>query len=301
MVETQQHYQMIAAAAGLGALYALYGFFNRLRRELLVADTPIVRIRSAAQGYVKVTGRALPAGPGPTAAPLSSRPCVWWDYKIDRQERDSRGRESWHTVERASSVELFALSDGDAECLVGPVQAEVTPTIRSVWYGTEPRPPGPPPPVNTALLAGPFRYTERLLEVGAQLSVLGELRSHSEVGDLSAATAAKLHEWKQDQASLLARFDADHDGRLDAAEWEAARAAAAGDCAAQNLKADISRVSVISAPTDGEPFLIAPLSPERLEQRERRYAWLYLVLGLVSVTACAWALHHAGLLGPAPG
>ncbi|HYL02463.1 MAG TPA: GIDE domain-containing protein [Steroidobacteraceae bacterium] len=301
MVETQQHYQMIAIAAGAAALYALYGFFDRLRRDWLVADTPTVRIRSAAQGYVKLTGRATPAGPAPTAAPLSSRPCVWWDFKIDRAERDSRGRESWHTVERASSVELFVLSDGDAECLVGPVQAEVTPTVRNVWFGTESRPPGPPPPVNTALLAGPFRYTERLLEVGAQLSVMGELRSHSEVGDVSAAAAAKLHEWKQDQASLLARFDADHDGRLDAAEWEAARAAAARECEAQTLKSDISRVSVISAPTNGEPFLIAPLTPESLERRERRYAWLYFVLGLVSVTVCAWALHHASLLAAAPG
>ena len=78
-----------------------------------------------------------------------------------------------------------------------------------------------PPPVNTALFAaGGFRYTEQLVGVGAQLCVVGEFRSQSETGDLGAATAAKLHEWKNDQKTLLARFDADHDGTLSAGEWK---------------------------------------------------------------------------------
>jgi hypothetical protein len=251
-----------------------------------------VHLRSAAQGYVKVQGHARPAGPQPTAAPLSGRPCVWWDFKVAEEQRDSKGRSEWRTVESATSVETFVLADDDAECLVGPVQAEVTPTISSVWYGNSSRPVGPPPPVNTALLAGPFRYTERLLGVGAQLCVLGELRSHSETGDLAAATAAKLHEWKQDQQSLLARFDADHDGRLSAAEWDAARAAAAQECESEKLRSDITRVSVVSEPADGRPFLIAPLSPESMERRERRMAWLFLTAGLVCVWVCAWALRH---------
>jgi hypothetical protein len=300
MVETLQHFQVIALGTGAGALGSLYGFFNRLRRDLLVAGTPAVRIRSAAQGYVKVTGRAVPAGPAPTAAPLSSRPCVWWDYQIAREERDSKGRSSWHTIENATSVELFVLEDGDAQCLVGPVKAEVTPTVHNVWYGPEPRPAGPPPAVNVLLVGGPYRYTERLLGIGAQVSVMGELRSRSETGDLSAATASKLHEWKQDQQSLLARFDLDHDGRLNAAEWEAARAAAARECQTQTLQSAIERESVISEPTNGEPFLIAPMSPESLERREKRYVWFYLVLGIVCVTVCAWALYHARLLGAAP-
>ena len=66
-------YPVIALVAGLLALVALYRFFIRLRRDRLVADTPAVRIRSAAQGYVKVRGKALPAGPQPTPAPLTAR------------------------------------------------------------------------------------------------------------------------------------------------------------------------------------------------------------------------------------
>ena len=82
---------VIAAVAGVGALLCLYGFFRRLRRDRLLADTPLSHIRSAAQGYVKVAGQARPAAAAPTAAPLSGRPCVWWDFKVSEQQRDSRG------------------------------------------------------------------------------------------------------------------------------------------------------------------------------------------------------------------
>jgi len=274
-------YLVIAAAAAVLAAFALFRFFMRLRRDRLVADTPAARIRSAAQGYVKLTGRAVPAGPAPTAAPLSSRPCVWWAYEIAQEQRDSKGNTHWHTVESAASVELFALVDDDgSRCLVGPVSAEITPTTRKVWYGSE----------------GGWRYTERLLGVGERLCVMGELRSHSELGDVNVATAAKLHEWKQDQRSLLARFDVNHDGKLDAAEWEAARLVAARESQSQTLQSTISRVSVISEPVNGEPFLIAPLSASQLEKRERLFAGLYFLLGLIGVIVCAWAIRHASQL-----
>jgi len=289
-------YPVIAAAAAVLALFALLRFFVRLRRDRLVADTPAVRIRSAAQGYVKVTGRAVPAGPDATAAPLSSRPCVWWAYEIAQQQRDSKGNAHWHTVESAASVELFALVDDDgARCLVGPVTAEITPTVRNVWYGATARPAGRPPQSNPLLHSGGWRYTERLLGVGERLCVMGELRSHSELGDVNAGAAAKLHEWKQDQRSLLGRFDLDHDGKLDAAEWEAARLAAARESQTRTLQSAISRESVISEPANGEPFLIAPLTASQLERREQLFAGLYFLLGLIGVIVCGWALGHAAL------
>ena len=220
---------------------------------------------------------------------------MWWSYEIAHQERDSKGNARWSVAESATSVEPFVLTDGDAQCLVGPVKAEIIPTTRNVWYGDDSWPPGPPPDDPIPMLhTGKWRYTEGLLGVGDQLCVMGELRSHSELGDVNAATAAKLHEWKQDQRSLLARFDANHDGKLDAAEWEAARLAAAGESQSQTLQAAISRVSVISEPASGEPFLIAPLSEAALERREKLFAGLYLALGLVGVVVCAWAIRHAG-------
>ncbi|HEY7964796.1 MAG TPA: GIDE domain-containing protein [Steroidobacteraceae bacterium] len=289
-------YPLIALLAGALALLALYRFLLRLRRDRVVADTPLARLRSAAQGYVKVTGRALPADPAPAAAPLSARPCVWWAYEIAEEQRDSRGNTRWHTVESAASVAPFALVDADGNhCLVGPVSAEVTPTVHNIWYGSESRPSGPPPERTPLVHFGSWRYTERLLGVGAEVCVMGELRSHSETGDVAAATAARLRSWKENQGALLARFDTNHDGRLDEAEWDAARAAAARESQAETLAAPIERISVIAQPTSGEPFLIAPMSAAALERRERLYAGLYFAVGLLSVLVCAWALRHATL------
>jgi len=287
-------YPVIAAFAALVALLALWRFLARLRRDRLVADTPEVRIRSAAQGYVKVTGRTRPAGAEPTAAPLSARPCVWWSYEIAHAERDSKGNRRWVTNDSRASVEPFALVDDDhSQCLVGPVKAEITPTVRNVWYGSSSWPMTPPPEIDSVLLRqGGWRYTERLLGVGARVCVMGDFHSQSEVGDVTAAIAARLHEWKQDQQALLARFDRDHDGHLSAEEWEAARQAAASECQAQTLQSTIARVSIIGEPVNGEPFLIAPLSEAALERREKLFAGLYLALGFVSVLVCAWALRH---------
>lgn len=287
-------YPLIAIATAALALLALWRFLVRLKRDRLVADTPEVRIRSAAQGYVKVRGRTQPAGPAPTAAPLSARPCVWWSYEIAHEERDSKGNRRWSTTDSGSSVEPFALVDeNDARCLVGPVKAEITPTVRNVWYGATSWPmTGPPESSSLLQQFGSWRYTERLLGVGAQVCVMGEFRSHSEVGDVNGAIAAKLHEWKQDQQALLARFDLDHDGKLNDAEWETARQAAAHESQSETLQSAITRESVISEPTNGEPFLIAPLTEAALERREKLFAGLYLALGLIGVVVCGWAIRH---------
>lgn len=282
--------RIVAGVLGAIALFALRGFFIRLHRDRLVADTPLMRIRSAAQGYVKVAGHAAPAGQSATASPLTSRPCVWWSYEISHRERDSRGNSRWSTVEKADSAELFILADQDGQCLVGPVQAEITPTTRDVWYGDAARPGGPPGPASS-VFTGDWRYTERLLSVNDPLCVIGDLRSHSEVSDLNSATAAKLKEWKQDQQALLTRFDSNHDGRIDAAEWEAARAAAA-----RESQTRVGRISVISKPANGQPFLISPLSPDGVEKRERRLGALYFAAALLGVILCAWAWRHADKL-----
>jgi hypothetical protein len=290
------HYWIAAAACAAVASWALLRFLGSMRRDRLLADTPLVKIRSAAQGYVKLFGRARPAEETPILAPLSSRPCVWWRYEIAHRIRNSKGETRWETIDSGASVSLFALADADAECLVGPVNAEITPTLHDVWYGATPRPSGPPA-LNSGLLdTRDFRYTEWLLRVGDQLSVVGELRSQSEVGDTGAATAALLGRWKHDQQALLARFDRNHDGRIDAVEWDAARQAAAEESGRQSLGTPITRMTVISQPVGGEPFLIAALDDAHLIRREKLHAALYFGLGLLCVLLCAWTIEHGRTL-----
>lgn len=283
----------IAALFAAGTAYAVYRLFVSLRRDRYAADTPVSHIRSAAQGYVHLEGEAGPPPEGAIAAPLSGLPCVWWEYEIEYHTPTGNNRKQWQVVDRAASVAPFSLRDGGGECLVGPVGADVTPTSRETWYGDTPKPAGLP------ALAGrgwspdrEYRYTERLIGQGAHLTVLGELRSRSMVESIEREVGKIVVEWKHDQAGLLARFDRDHDGQLDAGEWEAVRAAARQQVEASLASKD-ARVSVVGQTTHGEPFLIAPLDGQRLVKREKRHAAIALAASVTLALLTAWAARKA--------
>ncbi len=273
-------YYAVAAGAAMISVYAAYRFLRSARRDRIFADTPVVRIRSAAQGYVHVQGRAAPGSDDPIRAPLSGRSCVWWDYKIESRELDSdtHRKSEWRTVDQRASVAPFLLSDTDAHCLVGPIGAEITPTTKKVWY---------------ADLDRNQRYTERTIEAGAQLSVLGELRSHSEVSEVDQQASAVLTDWKKDQRTLLQRFDRNHDGRIDADEWEAARAAARTQVQAGGRGSSMERISVIGQTTHGAPFVISPLDARQLVNREKLKATLSLVATVLALIVTVWAVRTA--------
>ena len=287
------HFLVLAVLLGAGTIYALYYLFSSLRRDRFAADTPVARIRSAAQGYVHLEGRAGAPPEGPIVAPLSGLACVWWDYKIEKRESTGNGRNQWHIVDRAASVAPFSLRDADGECLVGPVGAEVTPTSHETWYGDSPRP---------ACLPGlegrgwspdrGYRYTERVICPDAHLTVLGELRSHSAVESIEQEVGKLVVAWKQDQASLLQKFDRNHDGQLDAEEWEAVRAAAREQVEA-SLGSSVARVSVVGQTTHGEPFLIAPLDGQQLVSREKHRAVVALAASVLLALLTAWAAQKA--------
>ncbi|HEX5462197.1 MAG TPA: GIDE domain-containing protein [Steroidobacteraceae bacterium] len=287
---------LLAAFLAAGTVYSVYRLFISLRRDRFAADTPIARIRSAAQGYVHLEGEAGPPPEGPITAPLSGLPCVWWDYKIERYQRTTTSnRNTWHVIDRATSVAPFSLHDRDGECLVGPVGADVTPTSHETWYGDTPRPACLPGVEGRAWNPDrEYRYTERVICAGAHLTVLGELRSRSVVESIEREVGKVVVGWKEDQATLLARFDSNHDGRVDGEEWEEARAAARQQVEGSLASKD-QRVSVVGQTTHGEPFLIAPLDTKNLVSREKHRAAMALAASVVLALLTAWAAQKAML------
>jgi E3 Ubiquitin ligase len=283
---------ILSAVSGLLTLAALLGCFACLRRDRFMADTPLVRIRSAAQGYVRMEGIAAEPPGEALRSPLTGRSCVWWDYRVDYREKTERGATVYRAIEQATSVTPFVLSDSDGECLVGPVGAEVTATINDRWHGNTPHPTGLPYFQSGFLLAGSgdYLYHERLISPGSHLSVLGELHSHTEFGAVDEKTKEILRQWKLNQPALLRRFDRNRDGQIDAAEWDAARAAAKMQAEATVLHSPIERVGVVGQTTHGEPFLIAPLDAKRLIRREQRNAALLLLASLLLLSLCLWGL-----------
>jgi hypothetical protein len=293
---------LLAAVCGAGALAALLLCLSRLRRDRFMADTPLVRIRSAAQGYVRIEGVAA-APPGEQLrSPLTGRACVWWDYRVDYKEKTERGATVWRAIEQATSVTPFVLTDGDGECLIGPVGADITPTTRDRWSGNTPHPTSLPHFESGFHLLGDgdFLYHERLIAPGSKLSVLGELRSHTEFGAVDQKTQEILAQWKRNQQSLLKRFDRNHDGRIDPLEWDLARAAAHTEAEAVVVHSPIERVGVVAQCRHGQPFVIAPLDSEQLVHREKRNALFLLVTAVLLLSLCLWALSKAQLASSNP-
>jgi hypothetical protein len=288
---------------GLAAA-AVYSFWYACRswaKNRAIEDTPTSRIRSAAQGYVELSGRgALPPN-AENRAPLTRIPCTWWRYKIEECRRTGRSR-AWSTIQSDTSETPFLLDDGTGQCLVDPRGAEVFPSASDVWYGPSEWPEWRIPKGGGVLgwlvdhvVTDKYRYTEHRLLPHEHVCALGAFRN---VGGLSVespddAAAELLREWKHDQAALLARFDGDHDGIISPAEWAKARAAALAQVlAARAAEPPRPTVNVLSDPKDGRAFLLTASEGESLAQRFRRRA-LAGVGGFVgSSAALTWVLTH---------
>src|SRR5580698_9699591 len=112
--EVNSHYLTLLCVGIAALLYTLYRFFHRWHESRLLQDTPQARVRSAAQGYVKLTG-ITKAPPGPAMrAPLSGRACVWWSFYVEERV-SSYGRSRWQRTDSGTSDAPFLISDSDSE------------------------------------------------------------------------------------------------------------------------------------------------------------------------------------------
>lgn len=273
------------------ALGTGFGFW-RWRRSLVnarvIEDVATSRVRSAAQGYTELCGRQLPCNAAPLEAPLTGRPCTWWHYHIERREtrrgRQGRTRTTWVTVAKKTSPHLIRFEDETGHALVNPAGAEVVPDVVTVWYGHSRWPESGPAGAGWGRLFGRYRYTERIMRPGEPLYAIGHFETyagHMEPAEQRRRVGEQLRAWKENGEALVARFDADGDGRVDVQEWERAREEAervvAGEAAADALQP----VNLLLDPPDGRPFILSPRSQEELARHFRRRAVLWLVLFVV--------------------
>jgi hypothetical protein len=286
-----------AACVAAAALYSFWFSFKSWARNRVIADTPTSRVRSAAQGYVELAGRSLPATNVPNKAPLTGMTCAWWRYKIELR----KGRE-WSDVDSGISEAPFFLDDGTGRCLIDPRGATVTPGATTVWYGPDEWPQGRIPDAPGVLgwllsrmSTGRYRYTEHRLQPNDAVFAIGEFRSLGGAGDQDPEEAAArlLHEWKRDQPGLLARFDTNRDGKVSAAEWEEARAAAHRESLQRRLAAPPPPcVNTLVDPMDGRAFLLSAVDGASLARRFRLRALAGFCGFVASSAALAWMLTY---------
>ncbi|AXQ30372.1 hypothetical protein D0B54_17580 [Solimonas sp. K1W22B-7] len=289
-------------ALGVASLLLLGLAFRQLRQSRLIQDTPVSRIRSAAQGYVHLQGHACLL-PGPEIlSPLSRERCCWWWYRVERLEttyRNGKRSTEWVTVEADTSGELFQLSDETGDCIVDPAGATVYPSIERRWRGHTQRP-GSGPGKRSWFGGGDYRYSEKLVRTGDYLFALGQFRSQGSEQQFDESNEVRelLAEWKADRVALLGRFDADRNGEIDQHEWEAVRRAAIDAVRSRQLQHSLDPdIHVLDRSRDGRPFLLSTLSVAQLVKRQRITVFFSLLGFLALGCAAIFALQARGLAG----
>lgn len=261
-----------ALAAGL-----CWWAFACLRLKRRIEDTPTSRVRSLAMGLVEVRGRAQRRYA--LVTPMTHCACAW--YRLRKYRRDHRSR--WTLVSSHDSGHVpFLLDDGSGQVTIDPAGATVRANTRQTGY------PGESTAIGAAVEGGPDeKWVEELIYEGTTLYVLGFARPlGAPAQGLQERTVAALRRLKLDPQALR-RYDANGDGRLDAAEWQAARDDAEQQATAEQLAAGAATAMVVVGRSPrGLPFLIAESRCER--ELARRYGWtgaLLLVLGVVAAGA----------------
>jgi len=282
---------LVCGLLAIAALVTVFQGFGRLRRARLIEDTPTSRVRSAAQGYVELEGRAT-CLPGPEIySPLTRSPCVWWRYRV--QQRRGSGRNArWVTLESGTSDALFLLDDGTGACVIDPEGARVFPNLHRQWRGSTPRPLRHPPARNSGGLSfafgfGGYRYSESLIGRDAPLHALGAFTTVRAAQDADSEVELRelLAAWKRDRASLLARFDANADGEVDLQEWETARREAMAQVRRENAaRPQPPDAHVLRRPPDGRLFLLSTLPQRGLAARKRWTAVTLLALTVIAAS-----------------
>ncbi len=268
---------VLAALAAFSLRTGLDGFW-RLR---LVTDTPTAKIRSAPQGYVELTGQALPYQ-SPAAAELTGLPCVWYRFKVEERRRSGKNNH-WVTVESGEADKPFLLDDGTGRCLVEPAFAELHCRAKDVWYGSGRR--APRPPTHHWLSAGGrFRLTEERIAAQEPIYLLGRFETPRRgPQEKERLTRSLLSSWKRDP-ERMARFDKNKDGEISLGEWEHARtkAQSLAEQSESRLQAEPPMSRVMGTHDPRRPFVIATLDTESLLGRLRLRAFggtaLFLLL-----------------------
>lgn len=115
---------MLFPTLGFGAgVYLFFQGFKDFRNYRMMADTPVVPVRSIAMGRVEVYGTAR--GDVQVVSPVSHTSCYWYKVQIEKETKDSKGRKGWSSFATDINGVPFDLEDATGKVLVNPTNAEL--------------------------------------------------------------------------------------------------------------------------------------------------------------------------------
>lgn len=284
----------------LGGGIALYvQGWKRLRRTWVIRNLPTSRVRSVAMGMAEVCGRIRLTGGVPVISPVRGLACAWWRVRITRtrETTDSKGRSTTQTTvmldERAATP--FHVEDDTGKLLVHPDGAEVHGdqvcdedfggfiSSKDEQAGAFLAAKGYAPGFGTS-----YDVDEWVLRQDAEGYVLGEvgLAEPGAAAEWRRRLAARLRGWLRDPAKRAA-VDLNTDGAIQPEEWEAAKAQAGRDIAAEAGPA-AAPAPVMRRPRDG--YFIISVGSEKEALARHGWGGIMLAGGILGIVAGAAVL-----------
>lgn len=293
---------IVLIIATIGSFIGAFYFFLHKR---IIEDTPTSKIRSAAQGYVELSGIGkLIEGSGITG-PLTGTLCTWFSYTIE-EYRSSGKKSHWVTVDEGVSESLFLLVDDSGEAVIDPEKANVTPSTSNTWYGHSRHPEPKRNVTNTKRKKsffsigrhtglGRYRYTEERMHPNDPLYAIGLFDTVGGAGseyNNNADVAHLLREWKKNSEQLLSRFDENQDGKIDMEEWQKVRTAASKEIKNQHAEQKAAApVHMLGKTCDSRrPFLLSALPQSDLLKRYSRYSTGLIITFFIAGILSTWMI-----------
>ncbi|PHS23405.1 MAG: hypothetical protein COA83_09960 [Methylophaga sp.] len=265
-------------------LYAFYLMVKKHHITRLIENTPTSKIRSAAQGYVELNGKAKLMDGASIVSPISGRACVWYRYKIEKEvtHRDSKGNTttSWQTIKSASSDELFLIEDETGRCIIDPDDADVVTTDKRIWYKNE--------------FMQSRRYTEELIIESEPLYAIGLFKTvdRTETHKYKYHISELLRQWKKSPNLLLLKYDKDNNGELNEQEWRQVRLAAQKQVhrnyGQQALQEPLNLLKMTH--NKDQAFILSTLSEQQLIKRYKIHLVGYILAFFIIGSFVAWAV-----------
>jgi|GEM_PF-1464870 len=247
-----------------------------LHYKRMVENTPTSRVRSMAMGIVELEGRARQYYDLKTSH--SQTNCIYYRCRYYRLQKTGK-RQQWRLMrETGSGLLPFYLEDATGRVLVQPRGARILVSkarqefngAESVWLPAH-------------LRTTQTRIYEDLIAEGAKIYILGSARPERVGASVTERLVDRLRVLKSDPERMKS-YDENGDGRIDVAEWEAARTDLE-----QQVYADLlmdgrpGEQVVIRKPLYGLlPFIIAD-TEEGIIRRLGFRVWTFMIGGLVMI------------------
>ena len=272
------NFAKLALGGGVG-LYLFFVGFNRLREKWLVDNTPTSKIRSVAMGLAEVAGIAVEKTL--LISPLSQASCVYYEFRIQKETRDSKGNRSWQTVNSGCSTNYFYVKDTTGQILIDPLGAE---TILTQDYNE---------------VKGEYKYTEWYIAPGDYVYTLGTAREFKNcVDDRNVKLLERLRALKEDKEAMKA-VDTNQDGVISPDEWDAARKKVEQQLLEEELKNPPSEEdTLVIAKGEAETtFILSDKDEKEVSSNLGLKSFAMVFVGMIVVIGVTWAvINRLGLI-----